>query len=158
MGVELDSINFLGLVKKLRDVAGEKEMLEIHKALIRHCEPYVPKDEGVLIISAKATSEYAQWGGKEAKGEDEKGVPYARYMYREIVYGPNYPIWEHGEIVGYWSPPHKHPTGALINYNKEKHSLAGPYWDKRMLNDKKDVFLADVKKILVDKLKEGGNG
>jgi hypothetical protein len=60
-------------------------------------------------------------------GEIEHTVPYAHYQYQGIVYGPNYPISEGGRVTGYFSPPHKRPTGAKLKYRNPK---ASAKWDQ----------------------------
>lgn len=146
MGVEIENINFLGIEQKLANLADDETMIQIHNQYAKFLEPYVPMDEGILSHNITVTPEYVQYNG-----------PYAHYQYTGIVYGPNIPIVENGEIVGYWSPPNqaKHPTGAPIKYSTEKHPLATHHWDKAAMDDKGDVFKADVKNILQKKLKEG---
>lgn len=147
MGVKIDSMNFVGIERRLANLADDKTMTEIHQAFARYMEPYVPMDEGMLAHNVTVTPQYVGYN-----------QPYAHYQYTGIVYGPNYPITENGEIVGYYSPPNKQPTGAALHYSTEKHPLATHHWDKRMMEDKGDAFTAEVRKIIIDKLKEGGNG
>ena len=97
--------------------------------------------------SARATPEYAQYGGPEA--------PYAHYQYTGIVYGPNIPIIENGVIVGWWSPPNKQPTGAQINYSTEKHPQATHDWEEAMLRDKRKPLMKDLSTIIIDTLHKG---
>ena len=79
--------------------------------------PYVPSgDSGNLRDQVVITP-----------GEIEHTVPYAHYQYEGLVYGPNYPISENGRIVGYFSPPHKKPTGAKLKYSNPK---ASAHWDQ----------------------------
>ena len=68
------------------------------------------------------------------------------------VYGPNIPLYKNGELVGFYSPPKKYPTGRELKYSTAKHPLAGKMWFERMKKDKKDVILNGTAKIL------GGNG
>ena len=149
MGVKIDSINFVGVEKMLAALADDKIMTEIHQLFAKHMEPYVPMKEGMLAHNYTVTPQYVGYN-----------QPYAHYQYTGIVYGPNYPITKNGVIVGYYSPPNKEPTGAQIKYSTDtdKHPLATHHWDKRMMEDKGDAFIADVTKVLTDKLKEGGNG
>lgn len=118
----------------------------IDAAVIRVCNPYVPFDEGVLAGSANTATEIGM-------GEVIYDTPYARYLYYGEVYGPNIPIEENGEIVGYWSPPKKHPTGAKLEYNTEKHPQAGSHWFDRAMADHKDEVLKEAQ----DAADRGGN-
>lgn len=146
MGIEIESINLLNIEQKLANLADDETMLQIHNLYAKFLDPYVPMDEGVLSQNVNVTPKYLQYNG-----------PYAHYQYTGIVYGPNIPIMENGVIVGYYSPPDKpkHPTGAAIKYSTEKHPLATHHWDKAAMDDKGDVFKADVKTILQKRLREG---
>lgn len=124
--VETRGLGLKGHVQKIIDAA-----------VIRECFPYVPFDEGVLAGSANTATEIGM-------GKVIYDTPYARYLYYGEVYGPNIPIEENGEIVGYWSPPKKHPTGAKLEYNTEKHPLAGSHWFDRAMADHKDEILEEA--------------
>lgn len=147
MGVELTSINFLNIEKGLADLADDETMRQIYDLLSKFLDPYVPKREGILTHEkVNVTPEYLQYEG-----------PYAHYLYEGIVYAYNVPIYENGVITGYKSfeDEKKHPTGKPLHYDPEKHELATHHWDKAAMEDKGDVFTADVKKILLKKLKGG---
>lgn len=125
------------LKKKLGVNPGGHVQKAVDKAVIRVCGPYVPKDEGILEGSAsKAT--------KIGSGEVVYDTPGARYLYYGEVYGPNIPITENGEIVGYWSPPKKHGTGEKLKYSTEKNPQAGSHWLDRAMADHKDEVLEDA--------------
>lgn len=109
----------------------------IDAAVIRYCFPYVPFDEGVLAGSANTATEIGS-------GEIIYDTPYARYLYYGEVYGPNFPITENGIVTGYYSPPEKFPTGEKLEYNTEKHPLAGPFWFDRAMADHKDEILKEA--------------
>lgn len=106
----------------------------VDAAVIRECFPYVPFDEGILAGSANTATEVGS-------GEVVYDTPYARYLYYGEVYGPNIPIVENGVIVGYWSPPQKHPTGKRIKYSTDKNPQAGSHWFDRAMADHKDRVL-----------------
>lgn len=154
MGIKIEKIDFGRAEHKLKSLADDETMTQIHSQLATFLDPYVPMDEGILAGSTVATPKYLQYNS-----------PYAHYMYTGIVYGPNIPEFDkNGKIIGYWSKPGetKHPTGALIQYNRDnkhpEHPLATREWDKAAMRDKGDVFRKDVETILKRKLKEGGNG
>lgn len=49
----------------------------------------------------------------------ETNTPYAHYQYTGIVYGPNIPKYDkEGNLIGFWSPPEKHPTGRPLHYHE----------------------------------------
>lgn len=156
MGVEIESINFLDIEQKLANLADDETMLQIHNLYAKFLDPYVPMREGTLAHNVTITPNYIQYNS-----------PYAHYMYTGVVYGPNFPIDENGKInfsegaaVEWRSPKDqkKHPTGKPIKYFTEMHQKATHHWDKAAMDDKGDVFKADVKTILQKKLREGNNG
>ena len=140
----------IGYTARLKDIASAEEIKEklgvnpggyvqktIDDAVIRHCFPYLPFDEGVLAGSANTATEIGS-------GEVVYDTPYARYLYYGEVYGPNFPITENGEIVGYYSPPEKFPTGEKLEFNTEKHPMAGSHWFDRAMADHKDEVLEEA--------------
>ncbi len=78
--------------------------------------------------------------------------PYAHYMYKGLVMGPNIPIKdENGFIVRWFSPKGKKKqyTGREINYNQSAgHEYAGPHWDERMWSAEKEEVLKEVQKFI----------
>ena len=49
----------------------------------------------------------------------EYDTPYAHYLYKGIVYGPNIPLKDaEGNIIGWTSPPNKSPTQRKIKYHE----------------------------------------
>lgn len=128
------------LFKRAEALVDDITMLRVHNLFAKMCDPYVPMDEGVLAQTTEITPQYVRYT-----------QPYAHYQYTGLVYGPNYPIVQDGVIVGWYSPPGqpKHPTGAAINYNTEKHPLATKEWDKVMMRDKRDEFCEQVRQLLV---------
>lgn len=135
----------INVTKNIADKTLEKLMLEmqnpdtmtaIYNALARHCDPYVPMRSGDLSQTVNVSEEGVRYS-----------QPYAHYQYVGEVYGPNIPIKEDGEIVGWFSPPgqKKHPTGRKINYKTDYHPLATSHWDQAMMRDKGDEFKAEVK-------------
>lgn len=108
-----------------------------------HMDKYVPFDNGNLALRV--------W-------EEPKSLhylsPYAHYQYEGRVMGPNVPIKRDGIVVGWFSPiKPKYYTGQAINYNTDKHSLAGPHWDKRMWSAEKDKVIQELQ----DYIKRGNN-
>lgn len=89
----------------------------------KHMDKYVPYDNGTL-------RNYVIQGTNIIYNQ-----PYAHYMYKGDVMGPNIPIKEGNTIVGWFSPKGKAKryTGKKLKYNQSKgHEYAGPQWDKRM--------------------------
>lgn len=109
----------------------------VDAAVIRESAQYAPYDEGILAGSANTSTEIGS-------GEVVYDTPYARYLWYGEVYGPNIPIVENGAVVGYWSPPEKHPTGRQIEYNPGHNHLAGSHWCERAMADHKDDVLEEA--------------
>lgn len=95
--------------------------------------PYVPMDTGIMekrVIITPKQIEYT--------------APYAHYQYMGEVYGPNIPITQGGVVVGFFSKPGvvKHPTGASLNYKRDKNPLASARWDKAAEPSQKAALIA----------------
>lgn len=105
--------------------------------------PYTPWRNGFLEQSVKL-------GTVLGSGELRYLSPYARYLYYGEIYGPNIPIYEGSQIVGYFSPKgqKKHPTGRPLHYNPSNgHQLAGKLWFERMKADHGAEILEGAAKI-----------
>lgn len=110
----------------------------------RYMDKYVPYREGNLSTNVALTANSIVYKS-----------PYAHYMYKGEVMGPNIPIKdESGNIMGYFSPKDKpkHYTGKSINYDTTHHEYAGPNWDKRMWSAERDEVIQEVQ----DYVKYGG--
>ena len=57
-------------------------------------------------------------------------------------YGPNIPIFEGGELAGFFSPPHKYPTGRPLTYNGAPDR--GAYWFERTMAEHKDDVIREA--------------
>lgn len=124
-------------IKKYGVGMGGHVQKTVDAAVIRECFPYVPFAEGALTTSANLAT-------KIGSGEVVYDTPYARYLYYGEVYGPNIPIVENGEIVGWRSPPEKHPTGRALQYNQDINPQAGSHWFDRAMADHKDEVLKEA--------------
>lgn len=105
-----------------------------------HMDKYVPFDNGNLALRV--------W---EEPSSLHYLSPYAHYQYEGQVMGPNVPIKREGTdiIVGWFSPiKPKYYTGQSIDYNTDKHSEAGPFWDKRMWSAEKDIVLREMQNYI----------
>lgn len=113
---------------------GGKVQKFIDSEVIRLCDPKVPFATGVLKHSAITASVIGQ-------GMVVYATPYARYLYYGEVYGPNIPIFEAGELAGFWSPPgqKKHPTGRRLTYNGAPER--GSFWFERMKAERGDDII-----------------
>lgn len=111
----------------------------IDSSVIRYCEPYLPYDTGTLARSANTATAVGS-------GEVRYETPYARYQYYGNAMGPNIPIKQGNEIVGFFSPPNqiKHLTGAKLAYNTEHSPLSGSFWFERAMADHKNDILEEV--------------
>lgn len=100
-------------------ILDDQTMLYANTRLHAYCSPYVPMDSGILDQNIEITPECVHYKS-----------PYAHYQYEGDEYGPNYPITENGQVVGFFSPPVKKPTGKKLQYSTDNHPLATSHWDK----------------------------
>lgn len=107
---------------------------------IKLMAPYTPRQTGLLEGAAAR-------GTVLGEGRIVQSTPYARYLYYGEVYGPNIPIQENGQVVGFRSPPQKSPTGRALQYSTEKNPLAGKMWFERMKADHKEDILRGAMQI-----------
>lgn len=103
----------------------EKAQKFVDSECIRQMKPYTPFRTGALEKSATL-------GTVIGSGKIVYNCPYARYQYYGIVYGPNYPIYENGEVVGFYSAPKKSSTGRQMQYSTAKHPQAQRLWFETM--------------------------
>ena len=111
----------------------------VQKYFTKRCadymDKYVPYREGGLAYNNRDI-------------EADKVVyqsPYAHYLYKGDVMGPNIPIKENGIIVKWFSRAPKQYTGQKIKYNASAgHEFAGRYWDKRMVSAEIDDLVKEV--------------
>lgn len=83
----------------------------LNMQVVADCEPLVPFRQGALRGSVRYPDSI--YGGAI-----EYNTPYARYQYYGTVYKPNIPIKDDaGNIVGWFSPPHKTPSSQRIVYH-----------------------------------------
>ena len=129
--------------KKRMFAVGSKMQQFVDSEVLRLMNPYTPMDTGALVQSATN-------GTVIGSGKIQYTSPYARYLYYGEVYGPNIPIKEKGQVVGYWSPPKKAPTGRPLAYSTERHPLAGKLWFERMKTDHKEDILKGAMKIAME--------
>lgn len=124
-----------------RKVNGRQKMLYLANTCKRLMDPYVPAQNLVLAQNVRVTSD-------EKTGYVKYNSPYAHYQWEGEVYGPNYPITENGEVVGYRSPPHKSPTGRQMQYSKFRHPLATSHWDRAMWAARKGDIIRSYESYL----------
>lgn len=145
MSIEVDVDDVIVYIdEELAKLTDDETMLAIHQDFKKRMTPFVPMSEGFLSQGATPTSQYVVYHG-----------PYAHYQYIGLVYGPNIPILDdNNNIIGWWSPPNKHPTGENLTYSKEFHPLATHHWDQAMMEADGSAFIKDVETILKRRLKE----
>ena len=110
----------------------------IDNECIKLMDPYTPFQTGTLQRSLRLNTVIGS-------GRLVQATPYARYLYYGEVYGPNIPIFElngktyyghapeGAELVGWFSPPKKYPTGRQLQYNGAP--MRGSHWFERMVAD-----------------------
>jgi len=115
----------------------------IDSECMRLMVPYTPRRNGMLEESVKL-------GTVIGSGELRYLSPYARYLYYGEIYGPNIPIYEGGQLVGFFSPKgqKKHPTGRQMTYDTSRHPQAGKLWFERMKADHASEICAGAAKIM----------
>ena len=116
MNVKIDLSGVLPKVAELKKkaiiAATNQANIDIHA--------YVPMGEtGILANTAVCEPE---------QGHIEWVTPYAHYVYEGIVYGPNIPIIKGGAVVGFFSPPHKSPTGRRMKISRARSPKAQSKW------------------------------
>ncbi|MFR3882843.1 MAG: minor capsid protein [Lachnospiraceae bacterium] len=116
-------------------------MLFLAATAARLMDPYVPADNLVLAQDITISAE-------EDVGHVTYNSPYAHYQYEGELYGPNYPISDGGEAVGFFSPPHKTPTGKRLEYSTFRHPLATDHWDKAMMTARKEDLAKSYEEYL----------
>jgi hypothetical protein len=99
----------------------------------RFCDPYVPFAQGAL----KNNAAIAQDGSTLTYPG-----PYAHYQYEGRAMGPNIPLIQGGQLVGFFSRGPKRYTGKTLQYHGAP--MRGPKWDKRMLADKREELTQSV--------------
>ena len=107
--------------------------------------PFVPYQTGLLYSSVHITG-----NGSTQTGTIEHYQPYAHYAYEGIVYGPNMPVMQAGEVAGYYSrpkPERKQPTGAMMHYN----GTGTRHWDQAAKPTKLPLLIRTLQSY-VDKM------
>ena len=135
--------------KPIKQIAQEKTggkqgMLILANEAKRLMNPYVPADNLVLAQNVQISAD-------EECGHVLYNSPYAHYQWAGEVYGPNYPIKDGGEVAGWYSPPHKTPTGRKLEYSTFRHPLATSHWDEAM----KVAWMDDLIRAYENYLKGG---
>ena len=133
--LELDDLNAILARRGL--LPGGRVQAVVDEAVLRYCAPKVPFDTGYLIRQALQTSIIGQ-------GLIVYGTPYARYLYYGEIYGPNIPIFEAGELAGFYSPPgqKKHPTGRALTYQGAPER--GAFWFERMKAEHREDIVREA--------------
>lgn len=111
---------------------------ELNLAVRKDCTPFVPKG-GSGELRRSVSFPEGVYGGVL-----EYNTDYAHYLYVGKKYGPNIPIRDEvtGEITGWWSPPHKHPTGEPLHYHT---SGTDKEWFERAKEQHKNEWVRLVK-------------
>ena len=122
----------------------KEAQIALNEQIAVDCDPYIPFQQGALAGSVHYPKGIA--GGEIAWGGTAYDVPYAHYQYEGIVYGPNIPEYDDsGNIIGYWSPPNKKPTGRKLQYHP-KGTERGDHWFEKAKEQHKDDWLKLVKR------------
>lgn len=116
------------------DSAIERAQNKLDERVLGDCTPYVPALGGHL----------REVGHISEPGTIEWDTVYAHYQYTGEVYGPNIPIMDDfGNITGWWSPPHKYPTGRPLHYREPG---TGDHWFDRAKQEHGQQWIDLVKR------------
>ncbi len=109
---------------KIKEKLGIQEKGPVHRFLTatcaKHNDKYVPFREGKLAETVIFN------------GEPTGNVEADRYTYTQV----------YASYVYYGQ--RKDGSRKIVNWTKDKHALAGPYWDKRMWTAEKDIIIKEV--------------
>lgn len=119
MNLEVESVD-INVQGHMSKVQGERFWTYAAVEWHRLYRMYVPFREGILYGTVNIT-------GGNGEGTVEHTAPYAHYAYEGVVYGPNVPITQGGQTVGFFFPAApKHPTGAMMHYT----GTGSRHWDE----------------------------
>ena len=108
----------LDLDRPMRNIPQAQAKLGLQ--VLEDSNQYVPFQQGALRSSGRIEDDCVVWGGAV------HGVRYAHYQYMGEVYGPNIPRKDaDGNIIGWYSPPQKYPTGRDLQYHTPG---TGAFW------------------------------
>lgn len=115
--------------------------IALNEMVVAQTDPYIPFSQGGLAGSV----EYPKG---IAGGEIMYNTPYAHYVYKAEIYGPNIPEYDsEGHLIGFWSPKNKYPTGREMKFSKDKHPQATKEFFEAAKKDHKDEWVKKVKEI-----------
>lgn len=103
-------------------------------------QPFVPFSQGALRSSARLP--LGVYGNII-----EYNTPYSRYLYYGEKYGPNIPKYDKdGNLIGFYSPKKKHPTGEPLHYHT---AGTGDHWFEKAKQAHYNEWLMLVKDELL---------
>ena len=111
VSIEIDTSRF--------DSQFNKAQIRLNTLVVADCTPYIPFSQGQLRSQVDFPHGIS---GDEVRWY----APYAHYQYMGEVYGPNIPRKDaEGNIIGWFSPPQKYPTGRDLQYHTPG---TGAFW------------------------------
>lgn len=111
----------------------------LNEQVVADSDPFVPFQQGAL--RGNVIYPDGIYGGLI-----EYNTLYAHYQYYGEVYGPNIPIRDsEGNIVGWYSPPSKQPTGKDLTYHTPGTS---DHWFEKAKAEHKDEWVRLVKQTM----------
>lgn len=126
MNVKID-INPTPAILKAHGLDKSGTVQKFHtQNVLRRIQRYMPYRSGMTIKVTIAQTDIN-------KPEIVTDTPYARYLY-------------HGKVMIGRAP--KVVTNIPLSYTKTKNTLAGPYWDKRLLEAERDAMVADLQRFI----------
>jgi hypothetical protein len=139
--LEIKATDIIKKKRGLQDTGPVQRVVD--SETIRYMDPYIPMLNGVLTKAVPLSTVVGS-------GLIQQDTPYSRYQYYgklmvDPITGKGAFCDEEGRM---WSRPgvKKVLTGTDLNYNKDKHPMAGPLWFERMKADHKDDILDAARK------------
>lgn len=137
----------VGDVDKLVQQAGLEQggiaQQQLDESFIKHCDPYMPFDTGMLQDSASTATEIGS-------GEIVWNTPYAHYLYEGIVYvdPETGKAAFYDEDFGFWSRPGIQKISSDRELVYKGGGLRGKKWAERMWADCADEIIAEVETVI----------
>ena len=120
MGVQINSLAQIARRLGIQDGGPVQAFMTAECA--KTMDKYVPFDNGTL-----------------AETVIQNGNPTENVTSKSITYAQNYARYVYKGIS---------KNGNELNYHTDKHSYAGPYWDRRMLSAEKDKIIREVENYM----------
>lgn len=130
MSIKLHLDSEAEILRRLNLESGGAVQAALDNSIVRTTDPYVPMDSGALAQTVRGMG----------SGQIEYIMPYAHYLYTGLLRTD-----EAGRTFVGLGESKPVLTGVPLNFNTEKHPLAGPQWFERSKADNKDTWIKEAK-------------